>query len=58
MLGIAYAASMGGIGSKIGTGTNLVFVKEARRSLGLEVSFPATAARSGSPRSRCRRTCG
>ena len=39
MLGIAYAASMGGIGSKIGTGTNLVFVKEARRSLGMEVSF-------------------
>jgi sodium-dependent dicarboxylate transporter 2/3/5 len=39
MLGIAYAASMGGIGSKIGTGTNLVFVKEARRTLGLEVSF-------------------
>src|SRR5688572_5323166 len=29
MLGIAYAASMAGIGSKIGTGTNLVFVKEA-----------------------------
>jgi solute carrier family 13 (sodium-dependent dicarboxylate transporter), member 2/3/5 len=39
MLGIAYAASMGGIGSKIGTGTNLVFVKEAHRALGLEVSF-------------------
>lgn len=39
MLGIAYAASMGGIGSKIGTGTNLVFVREAHRTLGLEVSF-------------------
>jgi sodium-dependent dicarboxylate transporter 2/3/5 len=39
MLGIAYAASMAGIGSKIGTGTNLVFVKEARRTLGLEISF-------------------
>lgn len=29
MLGIAYAASIGGIGSKIGTGTNLVFVKNS-----------------------------
>ncbi len=29
MLGIAYAASIGGIGTKIGTGTNLVFVKQA-----------------------------
>lgn len=39
MLGIAYAASMGGIGSKIGTGTNLVFVKEAALALQLEVTF-------------------
>jgi sodium-dependent dicarboxylate transporter 2/3/5 len=39
MLGIGYAASMGGIGSKIGTGTNLVFVKEAQRALGADVSF-------------------
>jgi sodium-dependent dicarboxylate transporter 2/3/5 len=41
MLGIGYAASMGGIGSKIGTGTNLVFVKQAKEQLGLEVSFVA-----------------
>lgn len=29
MLGVAYAASIGGIGTKIGTGTNLVFVKNS-----------------------------
>lgn len=29
MLGMAYAASIGGIGTKIGTGTNLVFVKNS-----------------------------
>jgi sodium-dependent dicarboxylate transporter 2/3/5 len=39
MLGLAYAASMGGVGSKIGTGTNLVFVKEAARTLSLDVGF-------------------
>ncbi|MFN0066193.1 MAG: SLC13 family permease [Limisphaerales bacterium] len=39
MLGLAYAASIGGIGTKIGTGTNMVFVRQAERSLGLEVSF-------------------
>lgn len=39
MLGIGYAASMAGIGSKIGTGTNLVFVREAQRALGWDISF-------------------
>ena len=34
-----YAASMGGIGSKIGTGTNLVFVKQSAKVLSQEVSF-------------------
>jgi sodium-dependent dicarboxylate transporter 2/3/5 len=41
MLGIAYAASIGGIGCKIGTGTNLVFVKQSARVLSHEVSFLA-----------------
>ncbi len=39
MLGIGYAASMGGIGSKIGTGTNLVFVKMSDQVLPREVTF-------------------
>jgi solute carrier family 13 (sodium-dependent dicarboxylate transporter), member 2/3/5 len=39
MLGIGISASLGGIGSKIGTGTNLIFVKEAQRLLGLDISF-------------------
>ena len=51
MLGIAYAASIGGIGSKIGTGPNLIFVKQAA-SVGvadvdflswLKVGFPIVA---------------
>jgi sodium-dependent dicarboxylate transporter 2/3/5 len=33
MLGIAYAASIGGIGTKIGTGTNLVFVKNSSQPI-------------------------
>ncbi len=41
MLGLGYAASMGGVGSKIGTGTNLVFVKLAGGVLEEEVSFVA-----------------
>ncbi|HXS30656.1 MAG TPA: SLC13 family permease, partial [Steroidobacteraceae bacterium] len=39
MLGVGYAASMGGIGSKIGTGTNLVFVKLSASVLPHEVTF-------------------
>lgn len=39
MLGLAYSASIAGIGTKIGTGTNMVFVRQAGRSLGIEVSF-------------------
>jgi solute carrier family 13 (sodium-dependent dicarboxylate transporter), member 2/3/5 len=39
MLGIGYAASMGGIGSKIGTVTNLVFVKQAAHVLPHDVTF-------------------
>lgn len=39
MLGIGYAASMGGIGSKIGTGTNMVFVKQSANVLSHEVTF-------------------
>jgi sodium-dependent dicarboxylate transporter 2/3/5 len=39
MLGIGYAASIGGIGCKLGTGTNLVFVKQSAQVLSHEVSF-------------------
>jgi solute carrier family 13 (sodium-dependent dicarboxylate transporter), member 2/3/5 len=39
MLGMGYAASIGGIGSKIGTGTNLVFVKQSANVLSHEVTF-------------------
>lgn len=38
MLGIAYGASIGGIGTKIGTAPNLVFVKQAA-TLGYDVDF-------------------
>ena len=39
MLGIAYGASIGGIGTKIGTAPNLVFVKLAEPVLGHGVDF-------------------
>lgn len=39
MLGIAYAASIGGIGTKIGTAPNLVFVKLASPLIGRDVDF-------------------
>ncbi len=39
MLGIGYSASIGGIGCKIGTGTNLIFVKQSAAVLGHEISF-------------------
>ncbi|MEZ5989548.1 MAG: SLC13 family permease [Planctomycetota bacterium] len=39
LLGIAYAASIGGLGTKIGTPPNLVFIKEYERITGHEVDF-------------------
>ncbi|MGQ0658934.1 MAG: SLC13 family permease [Chromatiales bacterium] len=39
MLGIAYAASIGGIGTKIGTAPNLIFVKQASPLLGRDIDF-------------------
>lgn len=39
MLGIAYGASIGGIGTKIGTAPNLVFVKQAGSLLGQDIDF-------------------
>lgn len=39
LLGIAYAATIGGMGTPIGTPPNLVMVGYARENLGLEVSF-------------------
>lgn len=39
MLGIAYAATIGGMGTPIGTPPNLVMVGYARENLGIEVSF-------------------
>ncbi len=39
MLGIAYAASIGGIATKIGTAPNIIMVKQAQDVLGHELDF-------------------
>ncbi|MBI3832109.1 MAG: SLC13 family permease [Planctomycetes bacterium] len=39
MLGLAYAASIGGLGTKIGTGTNGIFINNAHQMLHLEIDF-------------------
>jgi len=39
MLGIAYAASIGGIGTKIGTAPNIIMVKQAQDVLGRDLDF-------------------
>lgn len=39
MLGIAYAASIGGIGTKIGTAPNIIMVKQAQTIFGAELDF-------------------
>lgn len=39
MLSIAYAANVGGIGTKIGTGTNSIFAGFLSEKLGIEISF-------------------
>ena len=39
MLGIAYAASIGGIGTKIGTAPNIIMVKQAQEVLGYDIDF-------------------
>jgi solute carrier family 13 (sodium-dependent dicarboxylate transporter), member 2/3/5 len=39
MLGIAYAASIGGISTKIGTAPNIIMVKAAQDALGHELDF-------------------
>jgi len=39
MLGIAYAASIGGIGTKIGTAPNIIMVKESQAELGTNIDF-------------------
>jgi sodium-dependent dicarboxylate transporter 2/3/5 len=39
LLAVAYAANVGGIGTKIGTGTNSIFLGFASERLGIEVGF-------------------
>ena len=39
MLGIAYAASIGGIGTKIGTAPNIIMVKQAATVFGRDIDF-------------------
>jgi sodium-dependent dicarboxylate transporter 2/3/5 len=39
MLGIAYAASIGGIGTKIGTAPNIIMVKQAADVMGRDLDF-------------------
>ena len=39
MLGIAYAASIGGIGTKIGTAPNIIMVKQAAAVMGRDLDF-------------------
>lgn len=39
MLSVAYGSNVGGVGSKIGTGTNSIFCGTIERTLGIEISF-------------------
>ena len=39
LLGIAYAASVGGLGTPIGTPPNLIFMEEYRKATGIDVGF-------------------
>ncbi|MBI2891106.1 MAG: DASS family sodium-coupled anion symporter [Nitrospirae bacterium] len=39
MLAVAYGANVGGIGTKIGTGTNSIFCGFASREMGIEIGF-------------------
>jgi sodium-dependent dicarboxylate transporter 2/3/5 len=39
MLGIAYSASIGGIGTKIGTAPNIIMIKQAQEVLGRDIDF-------------------